>query len=188
MLKKVKWLCLLLALAAVFAVGIAGSMAFLTTNSNQVIGTFEPAQMSCEVQESFIQNASGTYEKSDVRIKNTSDAPAYIRVKLLPYWYGKEGGSIVAKAAWTPSFTPENGWILGEDGFYYYTVPVNPEECTGVLIPSLTMGMDSITSYRQALEIIASCVQAEPAEAVEAWSNNLFTVTNGELIKKTQSN
>ena len=161
--------CILLS-AATFG----GTLAYILTNTTSLINKFTPAQISCEILEDF---SNGTVKK-DVCVQNTGDAPAYMRVKLLPYWYDKENDTIIAKSSWTPSFTPGQGWVLGEDGYWYYTSPVNPGECTSALIPSLTLVQDDVSLARQVLEIIASCIQAEPADAVkEAWSG-----TNGSVI------
>lgn len=161
--------CILLS-AATFG----GTLAYILTNTTSLTNKFTPAQVSCEILEDF---SNGTI-KQDVCVQNTGDAPAYIRVKLLPYWYDKEDDTVIAKTSWTPSFMPGQGWVLGEDGYWYYTSPVNPGECTSALIPSLTMEQDDVSLARQVLEIIASCIQAEPADAVkEAWSG-----TNGSVI------
>ena len=161
--------CILLS-AATFG----GTLAYILTNTTSLTNKFTPAQVSCEILEDF---SNGTI-KQDVCVQNTGDAPAYIRVKLLPYWYDKEDDTVIAKTSWTPSFMPGQGWVLGEDGYWYYTSPVNPGECTSALIPSLTMEQDDVSLARQVLEIIASCIQAEPADAIkEAWSG-----TNGSVI------
>lgn len=161
--------CILMSVAT-----FGGTLAYILTNTTPLTNKFVPAQISCEILEDF---SNGTVKK-DVCVQNTGDAPAYIRVKLLPYWYDKENDTIVAKSSWSPSFTPGQGWILGNDGYYYYTSPVSPGECTSVLISSLTLAQDDISLARQVLEIIASCIQAEPADAVTgAWSGTNGSVT-----------
>ena len=163
-----------------------GTMAYILTNTTEMVNEFTPAEVSCLVSEDF----SGGIEKKNVCVLNTGDAAAYIRVKLLPYWYDKEDDSIIAKSAWVPAFTPGSGWELGGDGFYYYTSPVKPGESTSMLISSLNLKQDDVSLARQVLEIIATCIQAEPAGAVmEAWSgtngsvtgvsNNTLTVAGG---------
>lgn len=161
--------CILLSMAT-----FGGTLAYILTNTAPLTNQFTPAQIDCEVLEDY---STGTVKK-EVRVQNTGDAPAYIRVKLLPYWYDKENDTIIAKTSWTPSFVAEQGWVLGGDGYWYYTSPVDPGECTSVLIPSLTLKQDDVSLARQVLEIIASCIQAEPADAVkEAWSGANGSVT-----------
>ena len=178
-------LLLVVACILLSATTFGGTLAYILTNTTPLTNKFIPAQMSCEILEDF---SNGTV-KQNVCVQNTGDAPAYIRVKLLPYWYDKESDTIVAKSSWTPSFTPGQGWVCGNDGYYYYTSPVNPGECTSVLISSLTLGQDEISLARQVLEIIASCIQAEPDNAVmDAWSgaNGSVTGVSGSTLQVSQ--
>jgi len=160
----------------VTAATFGATLAYMKNESGTVTNTFAAAQMSCKVCEDF----SDGIHKKNVQIQNTGDSAAYIRVKLLPYWYDKEGEGdvIVAKPAWTPLFTPGQGWVKGKDGFYYYTSPVAPGACTSSLIPELELQRDPVSFSRQVLEIIASCIQAYPADAVKtAWSGTNGSVT-----------
>lgn len=167
-------LFLIVACILLSATTFGGTLAYIFTNTTPLTNKFVPAQMRCEILEDF---SNGTV-KQNVCVQNTGDASAYIRVKLLPYWYDKEIDTIIAKSSWTPLFTPGAGWVCGNDGYYYYTSPVNPGECTSVLISSLTLEQDEISLARQVLEVIASCIQAEPVDAVmEAWSGENGSVT-----------
>lgn len=175
---------LLAAVAAVAAAVVGGTLAFLLLRTDPVTNTFEPGIVSCAVEETF-----NGVKKENVKVQNTGNVPVYIRVKLLPYWYDQTEDKVVAKSAWVPSFTPEAGWILGADGFYYYTQPVAAGDYTAVLIPSLTLEQDGVTLARQVLEILASCVQAEPDTAVEeAWgkpNGSVTDVDNGNALVVT---
>lgn len=165
---------LLAAVAAVAAAVVGGTLAFLLLRTDPVANTFEPGVVDCAVEETF-----NGVKKENIKVKNTGNVPVYIRVKLLPYWYDQTEDKVVAKSAWVPSFTPGDGWILGADGFYYYTRPVAAGDYTAVLIPSLTLEQDGVTLARQVLEILASCVQAEPDTAVEeAWGGDNGRVTD----------
>lgn len=165
---------LLIACVILSAATFAGTLAYILTNTSPLTNQFSPAQMSCEIQENF----SDGITKKNVSVKNTSDAPAYIRVKLLPYWYDNRTDTIVAKSAWDLDIPSAEGWKRGEDGYYYCISPVDPGDSTPVLISSLTLDQDDVSLARQVLEIIASCVQAEPADAVmAAWSGANGSVT-----------
>lgn len=170
-----------LVLAAVTAVAmsiltLSSTVAYILTNSESISNVFEPSKVSCQISESF-----DGITKSNVKVLNTGEAPVYIRVKLLPQWYGSDSENIVAKTAWTPVFTPGSGWVQGADGFWYYTSPVAPGSGTVDLISSITLLQDDVTLYQQALEIIASCIQAEPDDAVlEAWAG-VTAVNDGKL-------
>lgn len=168
---------LLLLLVICMGVGVVFAAAFMQTE--KVKNTFENAQASIEVKETF----NGT-EKKNVYVMNTGSttepkAPAiYVRVKLLPYWYEIDRDHIVGKAAWTPSFTPGSDWVL-KDGYYYYKKPIEAGEPTSNLISSITLTDNKEDGTRQVLEILADGVQAVPTEAVkEAWGIN---VVNGNL-------
>ena len=176
-----KVLILALAVATLSAVTIGGTLAYIATNSGSAVNTFEMAKVDCEIQENF-----NGYTKSNVKVANTSEVPVYIRVKLLPYWYDKTENKIVAKDAWTPAVTTNNDWVLAEDGFYYYTKKVAVGGTTANLIDTINMMPDSVSLSRPVLEIIASCIQAEPDGAVEdAWESGVSSVSNGNLTIKT---
>ncbi|MCQ2603698.1 MAG: hypothetical protein MJ215_01445, partial [Spirochaetia bacterium] len=70
--------------------------------------------------------------KSDVVIKNTGTVREYIRATITANWYDAEGNIV---APWSVDSTGKcsqgeftgltgTGWILGADGYYYYTYPV----------------------------------------------------------------
>ena len=93
--------CILLS-AATFG----GTLAYILTNTTSLTNKFTPAQISCEILEDF---SNGTVKK-DVCVQNTGDSPAYIRVKLLPYWYDKETRLL-------PKVRGHRRSRLGRDGF-----------------------------------------------------------------------
>lgn len=149
------------------SVGVAWAVSYLVTD--EVENTFEPAQTSIEVKETF----DGT-TKSNVYVANTGSTsdpkgPAvYVRVKLLAYWYAKDSNHIVAKTSWTPSFTLGTDWV-NIDGYYYYKKPIEAGQNTSNLISSITLSTDS-EGNRQVLEILAEAVQSNPKNAVmESW-------------------
>lgn len=190
MMKKHKRTALLLLVFAMLTtIVVSSTFAFLSTEANTVVNTFSPAKMSCVVNETFDGST-----KENVCVQNTSDAPAYIRVKLLPYWRNNENTAIVAKDAWTikeDAFPSDSKWILGADGYYYYTEPVPIGGETEAIIDSLTLDQDGVTLSRQVLEIIASCVQADPKDAVlYAWgasSGGSVTAVNGDTLTIAES-
>ena len=89
-----------------------GTLAWLTAQTDGVVNTFTPAQVSCVVTENF----NGT-TKSNVNVTNTSDIPAYIRVKLVTYRVN-EAGQHIGGTATIPTFTPGEEWVP-HDGYYY---------------------------------------------------------------------
>ena len=71
---------IVLAIAAVLLLSatVTGTLMYLVSKTTAVTNTFEPAIVTCEVQENF----DGTVKK-DVTVKNTSNIDAYLRVKLV---------------------------------------------------------------------------------------------------------
>ena len=155
--------------ALVLIIGTVGAtIAWLTAQTNPVINTFDPSHVSCAVDENFHED---TGLKEHVQIKNTSDIPAYIRVRLVSY--NKDGDAIIGGAGALPQDDDLNltDWVkIG--AYYYCKAPV----AAGGFTPEL------ITRYQledgQVLEILAEAIQSEPAQAVtDAWG--IVPGTNG---------
>ena len=170
---------------------VSGSLAWLTSTPEQVVNSFTPGVVTIEVDEKFDSTT-----KSDVRIKNTGNVPAYIRVALVPAWVDDEG-NIAAKPAsleqldndcniaWGEDGNGyENDWFIGADGFYYCKTVINPGEYTPILIKSCTV-KDGEHKYDFELQVIASAVQSLPTSTVgEVWP--VVVGTDGTLANKIQ--
>lgn len=169
---------------------ISGSLAWLTSTPEQVVNSFTPGVVTIEVDEKFDSTT-----KSNVRIKNTGNVPAYIRVALVPAWVDDEG-NIAAKPAslklnddcniaWGKDGNGyEADWFKGSDGFYYCKTIINPDKSTPILIKSCTV-KDGEHEYDFELQVIASAVQSLPTTTVEAvWP--VVVGPDGTLAKKEQ--
>ena len=82
-----KTVMLVVAAVLVVCIGVAGTLMFLVDKTSEVTNTFEPANVKCQVEESF-----DTKVKKNVNVKNTSNIDAYIRVKLVTYRVNDKGG------------------------------------------------------------------------------------------------
>ena len=166
---------LILSLLVVTTVTVGGTVAYLTTNTDPVVNTFEPSHVTCEVTENFNGET-----KSNVNVKNTSDIDAYIRVKLVTYRVN-DAGQHIGGVAEIPSFTPGDDWVRHGE-YYYYTSPVAKNAKPGKnLIDSidLTAKYDDADGGKQVIEVMAEAIQSEPAEAVgEAWG---VTISAGSV-------
>lgn len=166
MSKRIRlWLIAALALCAAAAVGMTLSFMFKKAEKTN---TFVPAEVICEVEESLFSGV-----KSDVCVKNTGNAAAYLRIRLVSYYVDDNGDIAGRVPSQYPTLTLQNGWIAGADHTYYYPTPVEPGEKTGILCDPITLGTvelaDGTTVY-QVLEVFAEAIQAEPVRAVqEAW-------------------
>ena len=159
-----------------------GTLAWLAAQTDGVINTFTPAQVSCKVTENF----DGT-TKSNVNVENTSNIPAYIRVKLVTYRVNKDGQHIGGTAT-IPDFTPGTNWVE-HDGYYYYTRPVAPGQTPETnLIDTITLSSSYIDADggKQVIEVMAEAIQSVPKAAVQAaWGSDFNINADGSLSVPT---
>lgn len=162
---------MVIATVMLLVLAIGGTVAWLTDKSPAVVNTFTPSQVSCKVEETFNDQ---TGVKSKVQVKNTSDIPAFIRVKLVTYRTNGKGQHIGGTAE-LPVFNPGSGWVE-HNGYYYYTQPVQPQNFTGILIDEIRLQdpyMDA-DGGRQAIDVMAEAIQSVPEAAVQdAWGFGL---------------
>lgn len=163
---------------------ISGSLAWLISAPGPVVNEFIPGEVTIQVDETF----NGT-TKQNVRIKNTGNVPAYIRVALVPAWVDDEG-NIAAKPASLGDCNITLGddfnqfWFEGTDGFYYCKTFINPDKSTPILIKSCTVKGEE-HEYDFELQVIASAVQSLPTSTVEeVWP--VVVDTDGTLANKIQ--
>lgn len=175
-------------------VAVGTTLAFVFTNTDPVENTFKPSKVACAVVENINDTetkevVSGSPDnivitkKSDVKIKNTGDTDAYIRVAIVVNWASADGTKVwamkpVLDTDYTMTLDLTNGWVKGADGYYYFTSAVKPNELTNVLITNATqivagpVGTDG-TQYYLSIEIVASAIQANgisgATSALDAW-------------------
>lgn len=178
-------LVLVVSLLALLLVVAGGTLAWLTAQDS-VSNTFTPAHVTCDVDETFDGTA-----KSNVSIKNTSDIPVYIRASIIVTWKDSDGnvyGQKPASSDYDMQMAKDSVWVLGTDGYYYFTSPVAVGDTTGTLISRCTevAGKAPAENYRLSVEIIAEAIQSQPDRAVaDAWN---VTVSNGSLNVPTSGN
>ena len=157
---------LVIALSTVLLLtAVAGTVAFIFTQTPPVSNTFTPAQVTCRVQESF----SGGIKK-DVCVQNTGNIPAYIRAYITVNWVSAEGYVHATSPVEATDYSMlwiADGWVCGTDGFWYYTQPVAPGAPTGVLLGQAQALSDGPVGCRLDVQIHASALQAEPLSVVE---------------------
>lgn len=183
-----KKLALLISVILLLTVAVGGTAAYIATQTQNLTNVFKPGKMSIDIHEEVKPG-----EKSNVKVVNTGDAPAYVRVYVTVSWQNANG-DILAEI-------PENGvdynmtfikdtdkWFLGSDGYYYYSEPLETESSgnpgyftEGSLLECKTT--EQIGEYSIAVNIMAQCIQADPQEAVtEAWT--AVEVVDGKLQPK----
>ena len=187
-MKTKKSLILLASLAAILLVGVAGTLALLITQSGPVKNTFVPGNVAVAVQETFTQ---GGTEKTDVKIQNTGNVDAYIRVAIIPTWEDDEGNPVGVSASLDDlniTWGSSDKWKKADDGFWYYTSPVPAGDSTENLIASATVKTDSAgynAGYKMNLQILAQGIQADGVDSndetpvEQAWGANAAGIVTG---------
>lgn len=185
------------------AVAVGATLAYVFTETDPVENTFKPSKVSCAVVENngtlvtdLVTNTGNV--KENVRIQNTGDTEAYIRVAVTVNWMNADGTRVWAqKPIQNTDYTitynrSEDGWFDGGDGFYYFSKavsPISPNNLTDVLISNAKLkdgvkapiGTDN-TQYYLSIEIVASAIQSTPASTVsEQWG---VTVSDDGIISK----
>lgn len=163
----------LLGLAAllIVAASIGGTLAWLTSSPSGIVNTFTPGEVPNEVVETFNGET-----KSNVRVKNTGNVDAYIRVALVPIWRNKSdnsGAGIAASLSQltiTPALptgdTAVNNWVFA-DGYYYYSDKVAAGASTEALIGTATVNTTHDGKYLE-LQVLAQSIQADGTGATGA--------------------
>lgn len=176
----------------VLLVGIVGaSLAYLSMKTPAVKNEFTYGKVSCEVLEDF----DGTV-KSNVRIKNTGNIPAYIRARVVVTWKNKNGDiygtkPVLGSAAnednknYDYSFDYNPSWICmttDSGGLYFYFPEfIGPDAETDWMLYNFKKNENANVpeGYDLSVEILADAIQSEPVSAVEeAWG---VTVRNGRI-------
>ena len=166
---------LILSLLVVMTVTVGGTVAYLTTMTEPVTNTFTPSTVTGEVTEDFDGEV-----KKNIQVKNTGDIAVYVRVKLVTYRVNEKNEHI-GGAAVIPGFNLGGNWVE-HNGYYYYTVPVEPNHSSASLTDENGIRLQKYYDAdggKQVIEVMAEVIQSEPAEAVgEAWG---VTISAGSV-------
>lgn len=162
----------LLLLAIFLLTSPAHTVCYLTGRTEEKVNPFSIGEVTVTVTESF--NGS---VKSNVKIKNTGTAPAYIRVKAVPGWYNADGTMAAVPVGGTYSCSVGSGWVRA--GSYYCTAPVEPGDDTPVLFGSVSPASGLGEEYdglKFHFDVLADAVQANGTDdttgnpiVMEAW-------------------
>ena len=181
---------LLVSLLLVLGVAVGGTVAFLSTRTDRKVNTFTPSKVTCAVTETFGNNV-----KSNVAVKNTGDTTAFIRAAINVTWmkdaaeYDAANQTVSAKVPlkgtdYRITLAENNNWIQGADGYYYYQLPVKPQDSTKVLIEECKLQENASVpdGYHLSVEIVASAIQSVPEAAVKAaWGAGFSINADGSL-------
>lgn len=175
--KKVNVAVIAVLFLCIIAGTVGGAYAYLTAKTDPISNEFVPAKVSCLVEEDFAEGV-----KSNVKVRNTGNIDAYIRAVVIATFVSEDGKVLATAPKESVDYFIQwgtDGWTQGQDGYWYHTKPVKPEETTVLLIES-AYELSVPDGYRLHLQILATGVQSDPAIAVqEAWG---VSVNNGELL------
>ena len=119
-------------------------------------------------------------------MQNTGDIPAYVRAALVVTWVSQEsgntyGGAPVAGTDYTVTMG-QSGWLQGSDGFYYCQSPIAASGTTPILINAISpLEGRAPEGYVLSVQIVASAIQAEPAQAVSSAWNGITVHGDGTI-------
>lgn len=187
---RAKALLLIASLAVLLTATVGSTAAWLVSKPAAVENDFVPGKVACQVLEDFGAE-SGTSVKRNVRVKNTGNTDAYIRVLLVFTWKDDKGNIFSNKPQEGKDYqivmdADLTNWIMQKSDtgvYFYYKKPVAPSAETGKLIESLYQIAD-VTGpengkYKLSVDILADAVQANPPQAVkESWG---VAVENDEI-------
>ena len=165
-------------LATLLVVG--GTMAWFTSNPDEVTNTFTAGTVKIEVKEHCFEdkinvNPGDIYEK-EVSVKSKGSKQTYVRVKLTPQWTDKNNtvlpnefnNEIIAR------YDIGEDWVLGPDGYYYYTKIMKENEETPLLIHEVEFNGPAMTDTYQGakftLDVKAEAVQASHYAFRDEWN------------------
>lgn len=181
---------LLVSLLLVLGVAVGGTVAFLSTRTDRKVNTFTPSKVTCEVTETFNDNV-----KSNVAVKNTGDTTAFIRAAINVTWMSNKDAADQTVSSKVPvkntdysiTLAENTNWIRGADGYYYYQLPVDPQDSTGVLIEECKLQNNASVpdGYHLSVEIVASAIQSAPDSVVQSMWH--VTVADGKITSANGS-
>ena len=172
---------LVICLILLLMISVGGTIAFVVTHTSEIRNTFTESVVKCEVDETFKDNV-----KSNVSIKNTGDTTAYIRAFVNVTWMN-ESGQVASVSPKSTDYMIEystSGWLKGSDGYYYYSLPVQPNDKTAVLINScrLLETASAPDGYYLSVEIVCSSIQSTPVSVVsDIWHVQL---SGSEIVEE----
>lgn len=157
-----KGFAVVVAVILLLTVVVGSTIAYLMAKSDPVRNVFEPTDVTCYVAETF-----DGITKSNVRIQNTGNIDAYIRVAIVVN-YVNANGNVCGGHGEVAVPTPQSPWVDGGDGYYYWPNLVAPAGYTGNLFDSLTLTTADDGCNMQ-VEFVASAIQAAGDAKDEVW-------------------
>ena len=170
-MRKLNRKLLFLLLTAFLLANATVVYAYTMQHTQDLVNTFLPARVDSEVVEEFDGE-----EKSEIKIQNTGNVEAYLRMKIITYWQDSKGNIVAIPPEPLAIDYDDAHWFL-QDGYYYYKHPVPAGVTTShnLLTAPIEMtiktqtGEDGVTyTYYPVVEIVSEAFQSKPAHAVQS--------------------
>ena len=169
LLKKKKIICIAAALVLI-AVLSAGVTLAAFTASKDTLNVVTFGNVHITLIDEYTKPEAGvmpgqTVEKV-VSAKNTGSNTAFVRLKLTKSWWenGQKREELDPSYI-TLDFSNADKWAEGQDGYYYYQLPLKPGETAESLIDSFSLpkdwDMDGYTKLDGHIDARAEAVQSE---------------------------
>lgn len=181
----------LTSIALLLLITVGTTLALIFTSTGDVENTFKPSRVACAVVEGNNSAVEGDIVdtgtvKEDVKIQNTGDTDAFIRVAVVVNWMSADGRvwATAPKLGTDYSIEFASGWKQGADEYWYYTKSVAPTLLTDTLITKAEQKTVAPDGYYLSIEIVASAIQSSPDTTVEnQWKNDKVDIDadNGTL-------
>lgn len=165
--KARKTATLLVAIVLLLGVAVGTTVAYLIDRTEKIENKFEYAKTDVTVTEDF----DGT-TKQNVKVWNKSNIPVYVRATYVVNWVDAHGNIVTPdpnEYKYQLDVNPDTKWVQGKGGYYYYPTPVQPGKSTaGSLLTCEVTKQPENPEYTLSVEILATAIQSEPKDAVEA--------------------
>lgn len=186
-------------LAVVLGLSVVGGAIAWLVQSDFKVNVFDIGEVEVSIDETFDDPYT---VKENVTVTNNGSVPAYVRAQVNIYWVDDNGNQL-----WeTPSpatdgdagdytiegnLPADTGWVAGEDGFFYWVKPLQPNgNKTNNLINKISQNDEQLAKYNDGrklvVDIAVQSIQYEPADAVnEAWGVTVDTTDPDNPTLKT---
>lgn len=182
--KKNKIVSIIVALFLFIGIATPITYAYLQQRTPRVVNTFTPGSVATEIIETFDNKI-----KTNVKIQNKGNVPAFIRAAIIVNWVDDDGNYAAEEPVEIEDYSisiNDTEWFIGADGYYYHKEPVNPDDFTSVLIES-AKPLNDKEGYTLSIEILGSGIQAMPSKAVvEVWP--VIVKDDGTIIERRENN
>ena len=152
---------LILALVLIFALAIGGTVAWLTTQTQDVPNTFTPEEFGGEIVEKFDGE-----QKTSIQVQNTGNVPIRVRVVLAVNWINEEGDYCTEHVSNIAIPYDATNWTESGGVYTYNGVLQKKGDLTPNLLTAPIELAEGEDGCKMQVEVLASVIQAN---ATGAW-------------------